>query len=164
MLESELSFLIRRLPDLRAAVKKEIEQYYLSAGPEALRLRQIGDRYELTKKLDITPGDFSRKEELTIPLTRGEFLDLKPLARRGLVKIRHYLALPGGFMAEVDVFHGALEGLAMVEVEFKDEKSRTAFQPPDWFGRDVSQEEWSTNSWLAGKTLADVKPHIDREA
>jgi len=160
MLENELSFLVRRLPDLEGAVKKEIEQHYLSAGPSPLRLRRIGGGFELTKKIDLDAGDMTRKEEITVPLTAEEFRLLRPLAVRGLAKTRHYLPLPGGLKAEIDAFHGPLEGLLMVEVEFPDEASRAAFAPPDWFGRDVSQENWSANSWLAGRTMADVNKFL----
>ena len=157
MLENELSFLVRELPDLDAAAKKEIEQDYLSSGPSPLRLRRIGADHELTKKIDLDPSDMSRKEEITVPLTEDESLKLRPLAVRGLTKTRHYLPLDGGLTAEIDVFSGPLDGLIMAEVEFPDEASRSAFTPPAWFGRDVSQEDWSANSWLAGKTMADVE-------
>ena len=84
---------------------------------------------------------------------------LLPLAKRGLAKTRYYLRLDGGLTAELDVFKGPLDGLAMVEVEFRDDASRKAFTPPDWFGRDVSQEAWSSNSNLAGKTFYDIRAH-----
>jgi len=160
MLESELSFLVARLPDLGGLASKDIDQHYLSDGREPLRLRRIGAKFELTKKLDIDPNDMSRKEEINVPLTAGEYDRLLKLAERGLTKTRHYFPLAGGLTAEIDVFHGPLEGLAMVEVEFKDETARAAFVPPPWFGRDVSQEDWSANSWLAGKSLADLKGRI----
>ncbi len=160
MLENELSFLVRELPDLDRTARKEIEQFYLSSGPAPLRLRRIADAFELTKKLDVDPADMSRKEELTIPLNEEEFSKLRPLAVRGLAKTRHYLPLAGGLQAEIDVFRGGLEGLVMVEVEFPDEASRQTFAPPPWFGRDVSQEAWSANSWLAGKALSDVKKFL----
>jgi len=157
MLESELSFLVRELPDLKRTVKKEIAQDYLSAGPAPLRLRRIGDDFELTKKLDLDPSDRSRKEEINVPLTEDEYRRLRPLTVRGLTKTRYYMPLTDDLTAEIDVFHGALEGLVMVEVEFPDENRRGSFTPPTWFGRDVSQDDWSSNSWLAGKTLDDVK-------
>jgi len=160
MLENELSFLIRELPDLKEAVVKEIEQHYLSEGPEPLRLRRIGPRFELTKKIKVAPGDMTRQEEINIPLTDGEFKRLRPLALRSLDKTRYYLPLPGGLTAEIDVFRGPLDGLAMVEVEFTDDAARAAFVPPPWFGRDVSQEEWSANSWLAGKSFDDVRRRL----
>ncbi len=159
MVENELSFLITKLPKLSGIPRKEIEQHYLSEGTEPLRLRRAGGTFELTKKLTLDAGDLSRKEEITIPLERAEYFMLLPLARRSLAKTRYYLPLPGGRAAELDVFKGPLDGLIMVEVEFSDDAARAAFVPPDWFGRDVSQEAWSSNAALAGKTYFDVRPH-----
>jgi len=160
MLENELSFLVRELPDLSKAARKDVEQHYLSSGPAPLRLRRSNGGFELTKKLDVDPADLSRKEEITIPLDEEEFRKLRPLSVRGLAKTRYYLPLPGGLTAELDVFRGRLEGLVMVEVEFPNEASRRSFVPPPWFGRDVSQEAWSANSWLAGRSLDEVRKFL----
>lgn len=162
-IENELSFLVARLPDLSGLRKEEIEQLYLPPNQEGipLRLRRRGEHYELTEKTDVAPGDMSRKREVTIGLNRAAFEAIKPLAERGLAKTRYVCGLPSGLAAEIDVFHGPLEGLVMVEVEFPSEKARAAFVPPDWFGRDVSQEEWSSNYYLAGKSYADIARFID---
>ncbi|MEY4745269.1 MAG: hypothetical protein RL272_1214 [Candidatus Parcubacteria bacterium] len=157
MVENELSYLVRKMPRLDGIPRKEIEQHYLSEGPEPLRLRRAGGTFELTKKLTLDEDDLSRKEEITIPLEREEYFMLLPLARRSLAKTRYYLPVGDGLTAELDVFKGPLEGLAMVEVEFKDDAARARFSPPDWFGRDVSQEAWSSNAALAGKTYFDIR-------
>jgi adenylate cyclase len=160
MVETELSFLVKELPDLKGLEHKDIEQHYLSEGPEPLRTRRIGGRFELTKKLDIAPGDMSRREEVNIPLAESEFMDLCRMSKRSLTKTRYYLPLSGGLTAEIDVFHGLLDGLIMVEVEFASEAARDAFQPPAWFGREVTQEEWSANAWLAGRSMDEVKKFL----
>lgn len=158
MVENELSFLVAKMPKIIGVPHKEIEQHYLSDGAEPLRLRRAGGTFELTKKLPLDADDLSRKEEITIPLERDEYFMLLPLARRSLAKTRFYIPLPGGHTAELDVFRGPLEGLVMVEVEFRDDAARAAFVPPAWFGRDVSQDAWSSNAALAGKTWFDVRP------
>lgn len=157
MVENELSFLVAKMPGIAGVPHKEIEQHYLSDDAEPLRLRRAGGTFELTKKLPLDPDDLSRKEEITIPLDRAEYFMLLPLARRSLAKTRYYLPLPGGHTAELDVFRGPLDGLVMVEVEFRDDAARAAFVPPPWFGRDVSQEPWSSNATLAGKAWPDVR-------
>ena len=108
-------------------------------------------------------GDFSRRDELNIPLSAAEFDRLKTVSLKSLRKTRYFLNLPNNLVAEIDVFHGPLEGLAMVEVEFRDEARRHAFVPPTWFGRDVTQEEWSANAFLAGKSYEDLKPLLERQ-
>ena len=128
--------------------------------PEPLRLRSIGDRFELTKKIGVSPQDFSRQEELTIPLTAEEYGKLRPLSTRGLDKTRYYFPLAQGLTAEIDIFSGPLQGLVMVEVEFPDEEARQSFKPPAWFGKDISQELWATNAWLAGRAFSEVEPFL----
>ena len=51
--------------------------------------------------------------------------------------------------AELDVFHGALSGLWLVEVEFPDEESAARFLPPVWFGPEVTQDARYQNSSLS---------------
>jgi len=161
MLESELSYLVKETPNLDGLGRSEIEQHYLSDGSEPLRIRRIGRRFELTKKLDVAKNDYSRKDEINIPLTEEEFARLRGLSLRSLAKTRYFFPLPEGLMGEIDVFHGPLEGLTVVEVEFNNESARAAFVPPPWFGRDVSQEEWSANHFLAGKSHADIKKFLN---
>jgi adenylate cyclase len=161
MIENEVSYLVREMPDLSSVPFKDIEQHYLSKGPQPLRLRRAEGAAELTKKLRLDPDDLSRRDEINVPLTDEEYAMLRPLATRGLEKRRYKVPLADGLIAELDVFKGSLEGLVKVEVEFPDDAARAAFRPPAWFGRDVSQEKWSSNSWLAGKTYADVKKKMD---
>lgn len=161
MIENELSFLVTRLPDLAQLKKKRIEQHYLSEGREPLRIRRWEGGCELTKKLTMEDDDLSRVEEITIPLTPEEFAMLLPHAKKSIAKTRYYHPLPGGLTAEIDVFEGPLQGLVTAEVEFADEATRERFVPPDWFGRDVSQEVWSVNSQLAGKSFADIRQHLE---
>ena len=162
MLESELSYLVKETPGLESLGRSEIEQHYLSDGSEPLRIRRIGDkRFELTKKLDVAKNDFSRKDEINIPLNKEEYERLRGLSLRSLAKTRYFFPLPEGLMGEIDVFHGPLEGLVMVEVEFNNESARAAFVPPHWFGRDVSQAEWSANHFLAGKSYKEIKKFLN---
>ncbi|MDD5251042.1 MAG: adenylate cyclase [Patescibacteria group bacterium] len=161
MIENELTFVVKNMPDLTGLGHNDIEQHYLSEGAEPVRIRKIGRRFELTKKMDLAKSDLSRREEINLPLTEGEFERLKTLSLRHIQKTRYYAPLPEGLMAELDVYHGDLEGLALVEVEFIDETVRASFVPPPWFGRDISQEAWSRNHNLAAMTLEQVKKYLE---
>lgn len=161
MIENELSWLVKEMPDLTDAKKKEIEQHYLSPGPDPLRIRATdATAFEITKKMTVDPMDPTRKDEINIPLTADEFAQLKTLSKRSLTKTRYALPLEGGLVTELDVFHGPLEGFVKVEVEFPDEAARAAFVPPAWFGRDISAEKWAKNSRLADLTYAELLPLI----
>ena len=68
---------------------------------------------------------------------------------RAVEKRRTRIPLDGGLVAEVDDFAGRHEGLRIVEVEFPSERAALAFTPPAWFGADVSDAPWASNSWLS---------------
>jgi CYTH domain-containing protein len=55
----------------------------------------------------------------------------------------------GGLRIEVDVYDGALTGLVLAEVEFATEQDSAAFEPPDWFGAEVTEDARYKNRALA---------------
>jgi len=114
----------------------------------------------LTRKIPEKPGDFRRHYEETIHLRKDEFEMLWPLTVKYLEKIRYYYPLPDGLITEVDIFEEKLKGLIFVEVEFPDKKTMESFVPPDWFGRDITQEKWSVNAFLAGKSFSQIKKFL----
>ena len=50
---------------------------------------------------------------------------------------------------ELDIFHGAHQGLILAEVEFPTEKMAEEYQPPEWFGEDVTFSTKYHNSTLS---------------
>lgn len=161
MLEIEKTYLVKKNPDNLSDYKgHQIKQGYISSTPSPLRIRQNDNKFELTKKLPVKEGDFSSHEEINIPLTEYEFNKLWPLVEKYLEKTRYYLPLENNLIAEVNVYKGDLEGLVMVEVEFTSQKEMELFNPPIWFGKDVTQEDFSANSFLAGKTFTEIKKYL----
>ena len=161
MIEIERTFLLNKFPkEIQTLRKDAIVQGYLSTGKQPLRIRKKGARFEMTKKLSLRQGDESAKEEINIPLTKKEFRMLWKLVVKYLEKTRYYYSLGGGLVAEIDVYRGKLKGLAVVEVEFKSVRQMNVFVPPKWFGRDVTQERWSSNAYLAGMSFKDIKKYI----
>jgi CYTH domain-containing protein len=57
---------------------------------------------------------------------------------RRLEKLRYVVDI--GVSAYVDVHLGQLEGLRTVEVEFGSVAEHDEFEPPDWFGREISDD------------------------
>lgn len=164
-LEIEVAYLPKRVPeDLLTGSPTRIVDIYLSAENDLLtklRLRQKGKKYEITKKVNINPSDLSLQDEYTIPLTEQEFKNLRKTGGREVTKDRYEVPL-GAHMMEIDVFKRDLEGLIIIEVEFKDQAARDAFTPPDYFGDEVTQEDFIAGAYLAGKTYADIQPEIAR--
>lgn len=161
MIEIEKTFLVTTLPkNLSSLPSTTITQGYISPSPSPLRIRRYGSKFEITKKLPLKKGDHSSAEEINIPLTEFEFNQLWPLANKSLEKIRYYFPLENNLTAEINVYQGRLLGLIMVEVEFTSEEEMNKFVPPNWFGRDITQDDFAANSFLAGKTFADIKKFL----
>jgi adenylate cyclase len=164
-LEIEVTYLPKQVPDgLLAGSPTRIVDIYLSGEGELLtklRLRQRGTKYEITKKVNLDPNDLSLQDEYTIPLTEKEFTKLRSIGGREVVKDR-YLTPLGEHMMEIDVFRDRLEGLTVIEVEFKSKAKRDEFLAPDYFGKDVTQEDFIAGAYLAGKSYKDIESDIAR--
>jgi CYTH domain-containing protein len=166
-LELELTFLARRLPaELVGVTPMRLVDIYvpddLSIHPH-VRLRQKGDRFELTKKTQILNGDASQHVESTIELTADEFDSLAAGHTRIVEKDRYAVVL-GGNAAEVDVFTGGLEGLVLIDFEFDQESKLNAFTPPEVCASDVTQEDFIAGGLLAGRTYHDIELELARHS
>lgn len=130
-----------------------------------LRLRRKGNSFEATKKVLLDVGDASRQEEFTIPLSPKEFEALAQCSTRSVEKQRYsrtHATAAGEVVEEVDVFTGALDGLILVDFEFTDVEAFNSFAQPDYCGADVTQEDFIAGGFLAGSSLADITPDLER--
>ena len=66
-----------------------------------------------------------------------------------IAKDRYVIPLEGGLNIELDFFSGFLDGMIFAEVEFPDEAAANSFQPPSWFGEDVTCSPQYQNSTLS---------------
>lgn len=163
--EMELAFLVTAIPDeIKQAQRKLITDTYLSDRTDLLtklRLRQNGQKYELTKKVVVDPADLSVQDEYTIPLNVEEFVKFKKLDGREVIKDRYTFTL-AGYTAELDVFRGALEGFCIVEFEFNSITEKAAFVPPTCCGAEVTQEDFIAGAYLAGLAYDDIAGDLER--
>lgn len=161
MIEIEKTFLVKQIPqDLHSYKSFKIKQGYISSTHPALRIRQKGDKFELTKKIPLKPDDWSSAEEINIPLSPQEFDKLWTLTEKHLEKTRYLIPLENNLVAELDIFEKELKGLCFVEVEFSSKTEMSLFKQPDWFGKDVTQEDFSANSFLADKNFSEIKKYF----
>ncbi len=152
--ERERRWLVRRVPDQLRSPTPISQGYLAHQGSVAVRVRRRGDRHVATVK----GGSGGRRTEVEWDVTPEQFGALWPLTEgRRLEKDRHDVALDGA-TAELDVFHGDLDGLVLVEVEFDDDDSMAGFEPPGWFGPEVTDDVRYTNLWLADHGLPDDHP------
>lgn len=163
-LELELTYLAKELPaEIGSAEPIRIVDIYVpeTAQRAQLRLRQKGDKYEITKKTLLSQKDASRQIEQTIPLSKDEFLALSKASSRRVAKNRYAVNI-AGYDAEVDVFVGELEGLVLIDFEFATETEKNSFAIPEVALADVTQESFIAGGSLAGKSYADIEPELAR--
>jgi hypothetical protein len=146
-IELERTYLAKFLPEgLLACLKKEIKDIYIpeSEVHPVLRVRQRGDKYEIT-----------------IALTKEEFLALEQVAGKKVRKIRHYYNY-NGVQAEVDVFQDDLAGLVLVDFEFKEVADKNNFELPDFCLVDVTQDKTFAGGMICGKKYSDIEAHLSK--
>lgn len=150
--EVERRFLLDRVPGAAELGRpldggEPLRQGYLAdEGDVSVRVR-ITDR---AATLTVKAGSGLSRTEVELPLSLAEAGALWPhTGDRQIVKRRHRVPLGGDLVAELDVYAGALEGLASVEVEFASEADAHRFAPPAWFGREVTDRPEWTNAALA---------------
>lgn len=152
-MEIERKYQVTRVPDLANAKIHEIEQGYLCKDP-VVRIRKSNEQYYLTYKGKLFNQAEKEAthvcEEVEVPLTKEAYVHLCGKTDDNLItKTRYVLQLSDGHIAELDVFHGKLQGLVFVEVEFADLEDADRFKPPAWFGKNVSDDRRYTNSFLS---------------
>lgn len=146
--EIERKFLLERLPDdIDRYPYREIEQAYLAISERAeVRLRRAGEDYALAVKR----GSGEEREEIEAELAAEQFEALwTACGSDRLEKRRYRVPLDNELTAEVDVYGGPLEELLVAEVEFPSPEAARAFEPPSWFGREVTGDRGYANQSLA---------------
>ena len=148
-MEIERKFLVTALPeDLAQYPRRRIEQAYLCTEP-VLRVRRKGDMYFLTYK---GPGLLAREEHEFL-LTEEAYLHLLKKADGNCIAKDRYELPCGPYTIELDVFDPPFAPLVLAEVEFPGETEALAFQPPVWFGEEVTYDPAYTNAALSRRKL-----------
>lgn len=146
--EIERKFLVGATPaDLECFPHEHIRQGYIAYTREGteVRVRHKGGRFFETVK----QGAGVRRAEVELSLSEEQFEALWPFTEgKRLEKVRY--AIPYDHLTiELDVYLGPLEGLCTAEVEFPSEEASEAFQPPSWFGREITEDPGYKNRTLA---------------
>jgi adenylate cyclase len=150
-MEIERKFLIKNKPaNLPDYPHKEISQGYMVVEDQyEIRVRKKGDKYYQTVKIGI---DFQR-EEIETQISRERFNKLWPLTiNRRIEKTRYEIEFQNNVI-ELDVYKDDLENLLIAEVEFETIEKGRAFDPPEWFGPEVTENSQYNNKFLATNGL-----------
>ncbi len=160
-MEYEKTYLAKYLPEgLRDCDKKEVLDVYIPKSEKhpTLRIRKNGSKFEITKKEPVSE-DCSEQEEHTIHLNETEFKALSKTEGNRVRKIR-YLYPFKGRVAEIDIFLDGLEGLALVDFEFKTREEKQAFEMPDFCLADVTQDKFVAGGMLCGRSYKDIEEDL----
>ena len=166
-MEIERKFLLRKIPEnLDSYPYHLIEQAYLCVTP-VIRIRRQDDEYYLTYK---GSGMMSR-EEYNLPLTKEAYEHLLPKSDGNVISKKRYLiplsseeinpeclSLLGdtALIIELDEFAPPFAPLLLAEIEFPTEEVANAFQMPDWFLEDVTQDVRYHNSYMSAMHLSQA--------
>lgn len=162
-MEIERKFTIKELPkNLADYDSQKIVQAYLCTDP-VIRIRRQDDDYFLTYK----GKGLMAREEYNLPLGADAFAHLLPKADGNIIsKTRYLIPIESPTFSpdyvpltkpeltiELDVFDAPFAPLIMAEVEFPDEAMANAFQMPEWFLEDVTNDPAYHNSNMSKKTM-----------
>ncbi|MDE6433602.1 MAG: CYTH domain-containing protein [Lachnospiraceae bacterium] len=159
-MEIERKFLIEKskIPaDLEQYPHNVIEQAYIITDP-VLRIRKKNDAYILTYK----GAGYMQREEVEFPLTMEAYNKLLTKTEGNIItKTRYKIPEHDNLIIEFDIFSGIYEGLYLAEVEFPDLKTADSYNPPEWFGKEVTHTSSFHNSTLSRLSKTEAKELID---
>lgn len=145
MPEIERKFRVARMPTGLGDGTPLRQAYIAVEGDVEVRVRSDGGRHVLTVKA----GGGLERAEVEVDIGDAAFDALWEIAGdRHLEKSRHRIDVDG-VVAELDVYAGALTGLTVVEVEFPSRREAEAFDPPAWFGDELTGDPAWSNAALA---------------
>ena len=152
-MEIERKFLVKVLPEhLESFARHRIEQAYLCTDP-VLRIRRKDERYILTYK---GPG-FLVREEHEFPLKEESYQQLLKKAEGTVISKWRYRIPYEAYVIELDVFDPPFAPLVLAEVEFSTEEEANLFEPPAWFGEDVTYDPSYTNAAISRRSFETEK-------
>ena len=152
-MEIERKFLVKVLPEhLESFARHRIEQAYLCTDP-VLRIRRKDERYILTYK---GPG-FLAREEHEFPLKEESYQQLLKKAEGTVISKWRYRIPYEAYVIELDVFDPPFAPLVLAEVEFSTEEEANLFEPPAWFGEDVTYDPSYTNAAISRRSFETEK-------
>lgn len=129
--------------------KFEIKQTYICFDPE-MRVRDYnnGESFEFTMKNNMTIDGMIR-DEINIDITKEQYDNLVIKQEGNTINKTRYQLYDDGQIIALDIFHGDLDGLAYMEIEFKTEDESNNYKEPNWVIKDVTSDINYKNGYLA---------------
>ena len=144
--ERERKFLVAEAPELPEHGTTLRQGYLAIDRSVSVRVRDAGGD---DRTLTIKAGRGPVRTELEWPISEQQFAAAwEQTGGRRIHKTRYQVPLDGS-VVDFDVFHDELKGLIVAEVEFDGDESMAGFEPPPWFGTEVTDDVSYTNASLA---------------
>lgn len=157
VLERERKFLVAHTPELPDGGTVLRQGYLAIDKTVSVRVRDAANE---GCTLTIKAGRGAVRTELEWPISDEQFAAAWEHTRgRRIHKTRYRLPL-ASHVVELDVFHDDLDGLMFAEVEFESDHALETFEPPPWFGSEVTDDVAYTNASLAMNGLAAGRPDL----
>ena len=147
-IEIERKFLVEKLPvtELQHAILEEIQQGYLIWESEReVRIRRKGELFWLAEK----KGIGLIRDEHEILINKQMFAALWPVTGGMQLEKARSTFMLDGYQLELDVYHGALKPLMVLEAEFSTEEQALAWSPPWFAGSELTGDRRYKNAQLA---------------
>ncbi len=152
--ERELKFLVISDAWRQGAQGKRYTQGYLSTDKNrTVRVRVVEDTAFLTIK-GLKTGDTASEYEYRIPLKDAKEM-LENLCLHHQIEKTRYRVKYGGYVWEVDEFHGDNTGLVLVEVELQPGDELP--DKPEWVGKEITQDPGYFNANLSQNPFSKWK-------
>ena len=107
-----------------------------------------GESFEFTMKNNMTIDGMIR-DEINIDITKEQYDNLVIKQEGNTIDKTRYQLYDDGQIIALDIFHGDLDGLAYMEIEFKTEEESNNYREPDWVIKDVTSDINYKNGHLA---------------
>lgn len=164
----ERRFLLENLPEPLTRASEHLQFFDNYLTETRLILRQIRTpqtkewRRYFVQKYAVAPPDLSRTANAEIELSEYEYEVLSVFEGNELRYNRYFLELENGGTAAIDmVLNRELWNLVLATVEFESTDEMQDFEPPPFFGREITNDEKLTNVKLVDLTLADVQKYLE---
>ena len=146
-IERQWLFDINKVPERFRFGCKDMEQSYLNLEPEVrLRKETLRSIFESDPTYWITikgNGDLSR-EEINKEITKEEYEALKRIGNiteDKVIRKIHWETYIGKYKLELNIVDKGTENeFCYGEIEFASEEEALAFEPLDWFGKEVTYD------------------------
>ena len=127
----------------------DILQTYICFDPE-MRVRKYnnGQSYEFTIKTNMTVDGMVR-DEINYDITKEQYDNLIKKQEGNTIHKTRYQLYDNKQVIAIDIFHDELDGLAYMEIEFKNEEESNEYKEPDWVIKDVTSDIDYKNGHLA---------------